>query len=251
MASPALNLLVPAPRALPADDAEATLAELYSHEPGVLRVNMVSSVDGAAWGASHRSADINDDADFRVFRVLRALADVVLVGAGTARMERYDHVTRPEGLEHLAPSDAPLAMAVVTRSGQVPPSTLGGERLPFVVTGKEGAEVARASVPEENVLVHGEDRVDLGAALADLADRGLTRVLSEGGPHLLGSLLAADLVDELCVTTSALLEGPLPGRIVAGGDAADEPFAGQRPARLGHLLHDAEAGTLLARWIVD
>ena len=122
MASPALHLLVPAPRPVPVDDAEAVLAGLYAHEPAVLRANMVSAVDGAAWGATHRSADINDDADFRVFRVLRALADVVLVGAWTARAERYDQVARPEDLTHLAPSDAPLRLAIVTRTGVLPPS---------------------------------------------------------------------------------------------------------------------------------
>lgn len=248
---PALNLLVPTARPVPADDAEALLAELYTHAPGLLRTNMVSAVDGAAWGASHRSADINDDADLRVFRVLRALADVVLVGAGTARAERYDQVARPEGLAHLAPSDEPLRLAVVTRSGVLPPSVLDGDLPPLVITGAAGAEVARGSVPQENVLVHGHDGPDLAPALGDLADRGFTRVLSEGGPHLLGSLLAADLVDELCLTTTGRLEGPLPGRIVAGGEAPGESLATQRPARLGHLLHDPEAGTLLARWSLD
>lgn len=251
MVSPALNLLVPGPRPVPADDGEAILAGLYAHDPGVLRANMVNAVDGAAWGASHRSADINDAADLRVFRVVRALSDVVLVGAGTARAERYDQVARPDGLAHLAPSDEPLRLALVTRSGVLPPSVLHGDLPPFVITGAAGAEAAASSVPEENVLVHGDEGPVLGPALADLADRGLTRVLTEGGPHLLGALLATDLLDELCLTTTALLEGPLPGRIVAGGEAPGEPLAGQRPAQLAHLLHDPEAGTLLARWTLD
>jgi len=251
MASPALHLLVPAPRPVPVDDAEAVLAGLYAHEPAVLRANMVSAVDGAAWGATHRSADINDDADFRVFRVLRALADVVLVGAGTARAERYDQVARPEDLTHLAPSDAPLRLAIVTRTGVLPPSALDGDLPPLVITGAAGAEVARTAVPAENLLVHGEETPDVARALDALARRGLTRVLAEGGPHLLGSLLAAGLLDELCLTTTPLLEGPLPGRIVAGGEAPGESLAGQRAARLAHLLHDPEAGTLLARWTLE
>ncbi|WP_425956994.1 dihydrofolate reductase family protein [Xylanimonas sp. McL0601] len=245
MAAPDLNLLVPDPRPVPADDAEAALAELYRHEPGVVRANMVSSVDGAAWGATHLSGDLNDAADYRVFRVLRALADIVVVGAGTARTERYDQVARPDGLAHLAPSDAPLRLALVTRSGAVPPSTTVGDRPPLIITGSAGAEVARSVVPAENVLVHGTDAPDLRSALGELADRGLTRVLTEGGPHLLASLLAAGVLDELCLTTTALLEGPLPGRIVAGGEAMP-----QRAATLGHLLHDPAAHTLLARWIL-
>ena len=85
-------------------------------------------------------------------------------------------------------------------------------------------------------------------ALARHRRRRRGRPLTEGGPHLLGALLAADLLDELCLTTTPLLEGPLPGRIVAGGESPGEPLATQRPARLAHLLHDPESGTLLARW---
>ncbi|PZR53841.1 deaminase [Xylanimonas oleitrophica] len=252
MVLPDLTQLVPQVRPLPADDGEEELAALYSHEPGMLRANMVASVDGAAWGPDHRSGSINDDADFRVFRLLRAVADVVLVGAGTARAEGYDQIGRPAGLEHLAPAgSAPLRLALVTRTGQVPPSCLPGEVPPLVVTGEAGAALARTVVPAENVLVHGDQAPDLAAALADLAARGLSRVLTEGGPHLLGSLLAADLVDELCLTTTALLEGPAPGRVVAGADVPGGRTAGQRRARLGHLLHDPQAGTLLARWRLD
>ena len=245
MAAPDLNLLVPEPRPVPADDGEAVLAELYRHEHGVVRANMVSSVDGAAWGASHLSGDLNDAADFRVFRVLRALADVVVVGAGTARAERYDQVARPPELTHLAPSEALLQLAVVTRTGQVPPSTTSGDRPPLVITGSAGAEVARAVVPDGNLLVHGTDEPDLRSAHDELAERGLTRVLNEGGPHLLAALLAAGVLDELCLTTASLLEGPLPGRIVAGGEAVL-----QRGATLAHLLHDPVTDTLLARWLL-
>ncbi len=77
--------------------------------------------------------------------------------------------------------------------------------------------------------------------MAELARRGLAQVLCEGGPHLFGSLLAADLVDELCLTVSPLLIGPGPGRIVAG-PGRSEPL----PMRLAHLL-EAD-GTLLTRY---
>jgi riboflavin biosynthesis pyrimidine reductase len=251
MTAPHLELLVPDARPVSDDDGEADLAALYRHEPGIVRANMVSSVDGAAWGATHRSGDINDAADARVFRVLRALADVVLVGAGTARAEGYDQLERPTELAHLAPPGGrPLQLAIVTRTGQVPASTLAGDRPPLVITGAAGAGAAAGTVPAGNVLVHGADAPELTAALADLAGRGLARVLTEGGPHLLGSLFAAGSVDELCLTTTAQLEGPLPGRIVAGGEATGEPVAAERRTRLGHLLHDPAAGTLLARWVV-
>ena len=79
-----------------------------------------------------------------------------------------------------------------------------------------------------------EDEVDIRAMLAQLAERGLTRVLCEGGPHLLGSLQAAQALDELCLTVSPALAGPGAGRITAG--VGVEP---QR-MRLAHVLTDDE-----------
>ncbi|MEK8228863.1 dihydrofolate reductase family protein [Oerskovia sp. M15] len=99
---------------------------------------MVSSVDGGAWGPDHRSGTINDAADWRVFRVLRALADVVLVGAGTARAEGYTALDVPRGLEHLRAGRGPLELAVVTRSGHLPASLATGDRPPLVVTDEHG-----------------------------------------------------------------------------------------------------------------
>ncbi|WP_426311692.1 dihydrofolate reductase family protein [Cellulosimicrobium sp. E-16] len=268
---PALDVLLPDPEHLPPDAREERLAALYAYGPPtrgahVVRANMVASVDGAAWGPDHRSGSINDDADWRVFRVLRALADVVLVGAGTARAEGYTALDRPRGLRHL--HDTPLELAIVTRSGRVPEALRRGERPPYVLTAPAGAATARADVPPDRVLVVGQDAVgaadggepgaavDLAAGLAALADRGLVRVLAEGGPTLLGDLLSADLVDELCVTTTPTVVGRGPGRIVAGTAASGTTALPPRGARLAHLLHSPDdrpgspAGTTAARWLL-
>ena len=92
------------------------------------------------------------------------------------------------------------------------------------------------------MIVAGEESVDFKAAVAALAERGHRRLLAEGGPHLLGELLAAGLLDELCLTTGPLLAGPGPGRIVAGGD----PAAGSLPLDLAHVL--VEDGFLFCRY---
>jgi riboflavin biosynthesis pyrimidine reductase len=264
-------VLLPGAAHLPPDPREERLAALYAYGPPsraahVVRANMVASVDGAAWGPDHRSGSINDDADWRVFRVLRALADVVLIGAGTARAEGYTVLDRPRGLRHL--HDAPLELAIVTRTGRVPEALVRGDRPPFVVTGPAGAPTARGDVPADRVLVVGQDAagardehergaaVDLAAGLAALAERGLARVLTEGGPTLLGDLLAADLVDELCVTTTPSVVGQGPGRIVAGAAPSGTTALPPRGARLAHLLHSPEdrpgspAGTTAARWLL-
>ncbi|WP_435735784.1 dihydrofolate reductase family protein [Cellulosimicrobium sp. PMB13] len=259
---PPLDVLLPAPRRLDPDPREDALAALYADEPPsrgpwTVRANMVTSIDGAAWGPDQRSGSINDDADWRVFRVLRALADVVLVGAGTARAEGYTALGRPRGLTHLRA--APLELALVSRTGHVPERLVAADRPPFVLTAAAGADAARSVLPDDRVVVVGDAQVDLAAGLQVLADLGLRRVLTEGGPTLLGALLRADLVDELCVTTTPGIVGPGPGRIVAG-DVPAGPQQGvpvlPRGARLAHLLHSpharpgAPAGTTIARWLL-
>jgi hypothetical protein len=87
--------------------------------------------------------------------------------------------------------------------------------------------------------------VDVSAGLAQLAARGLTRVLCEGGPQLLGLLLQAAAVHELCATTAPVLVGGGPGRIVA-----PPPWDVTVPMHLAHLIHAPTTGTLLARWML-
>lgn len=215
-----------------------------------VRANMVSSLDGAATGPDERSGTINDEADHRVFSALRVLADVVLVGAGTARAERYGALTTPEPLRATRRAhgrDLELELAVVTASGRVPEQLLGADRPPLVVTVASCPTLAalRDRIGSDHVLVAGEQEVDLGAALERLADLGLASVLTEGGPHLLGDLLAADLVDELCLTwTPLLVGGPAPRTT-----RTDDWFTPVRRAR-PHLLLHAD-GTLLGRWVID
>lgn len=230
------------------DDDE--LLRLYPHPPGRVRANFVATVDGAATGDDGRSGTINDAADLRVFETLRSVADVVLVGAGTARTEGYGVLEVParlvparEGLG-LAPR---LELAVVTRSGILSERLLNAAHPPLVITHAACHHLAdlRERLGAERVLEHGEVEVDLGAAITALAARGLTRVLTEGGPHLFASLLGAGLVDELCLTTSPQLVGGHPPRIVA----AHEWYS---PPRSAHLeLVVTEGSTLFTRWALS
>jgi riboflavin biosynthesis pyrimidine reductase len=206
------------------------LAELYAapREPW-LRVNMVSTLDGSATGDTGKSGSINNSVDKQVFDQLRALADVIVVGAGTARIEGY------------RPTDRPLV--VVSRRGEVPQglrTAPSGSVLMATCGAAERLDEARELLGAEQVLVLGSHRVDLALLKEVLTDRGWSNVLSEGGPHLLRDLLASGAADELCAT--------LVPRLVAG----DRPRITQGPPidvplRL-HLLLEAE-GTLLGRWL--
>jgi len=252
---PALDVLLPLDlegRHLPTESGEVALGALLAPRTGrSVRANMVSTLDGGATGADHVSGSINGPADGRVFRVLRALADVVLIGAGTARAEGYSALGVPDGLAGLRAANglAPtLELAVVTRSGDLPPTLLGLDRPPLVVTRGSDPEVVarlRAELGDDRVVVAGDDEVDLAAALDHLADRGLRRVLAEGGPSLLADLLDAGLLDELFLTWSPTLVGG-PALRPTRSEHWFSPAICATPA---HLLH--ADGVLLGRWTID
>jgi len=94
--------------------------------------------------------------------------------------------------------------------------------------------------------VAGETRVDISQAIAALVSLGYREVLTEGGPHLLGQLTRAGLLDELCLTTSPLIAGGSASRIVVAPGAAGSPAAAQ-PLQVAHVL--ADAGFLLTRYV--
>jgi riboflavin biosynthesis pyrimidine reductase len=214
------------------DLSDAELAEAYavSSRPW-LRVNMISTVDGAATGPDGRSGGINNAADKRVFDTLRRLCDAVVVGAGTARDEGYRAGSKP--------------LVLVSRHGQVPVALRDappGSVLMATCAGAESLAETRSLLGDENVLVLGQYHVDLAALKRDLAERGFTHVLSEGGPHLLRDLLAEGVADELDWTVAPrLLAGEHP-RITAGPPV-------DVPLRMSLLL-EAD-GTLLGRWLVN
>lgn len=242
------------------DDLEA-LAAWYDHpaaEPdsGVaVRVNMVSSVDGAA-AADGATAAMATPADRAVFRVLRAVADVVLVGAGTARAENYGPASVPHGLRRWRrdrglPS-APVIVQV-TGSGRVHTGRgmFAEAGAAAVVTSSEDPDVLDRlrRLAGASGVIRARDPgggVDVTAALDALAERGWRRVLCEGGPTLLARMAAADLLDEWCVTTSPLAVPVRAPRITAGPDPDDGPTPAPRPLSLwGLAVHES---TVLARW---
>jgi riboflavin biosynthesis pyrimidine reductase len=193
-----------------------------------LRANFVSSADGAAY-IDGLSGGLSSPGDKQVFGILRVLTDVVLVGAGTARAEEYKPARQRPSLAALrAGRPAAPPIALVTRTlGLNLASPLFTETQPdartIVITCAASDDDLRAETAKvADVIVAGDEAVDLTAAVDALRERGLSRVLCEGGPHLFGDLAAAGLVDELCLSLSPTLAGPGASRIIAGShlDAA-------------------------------
>ncbi|HEX6523389.1 MAG TPA: pyrimidine reductase family protein [Streptosporangiaceae bacterium] len=228
--------------------SDAELAGLYAFPDGrVVRANMVASADGAATLAG-ASAGLSSAADRRVFMLNRALADVILVGANTARIEHYGPARASESWRHLRegrPATPPIAV-VTARLDLDPASPLIAGAPPaartIVITTSRAPEDVRAEVARHaDVIVAGEVAVDPKAAIAALYDRGHQHILTEGGPGLLSQLVDAGLIGELCLTIAPLLAGPGAPRILAGA-----PMPEALPLSLVHTLEDA--GFLLCRY---
>ncbi len=264
----ARRLSEPAP-GLAGEAALTALAALYPYpETGEqasrpwVRANMISSADGAAT-VHGRSGGLGGSADRAVFSVLRSLADVILVGAGTARIEQYRPVQLAEARPALRAGRPPAPpIAVVTRqlTGLDPAGPLlatePGQARTIVFTTEAAPAGLRAQAARvADVIVAGPDLVRPDAIIGALAERGYRRVLTEGGPRLLAQIVAADLLDELCLTVSPMLAGGWAGRIVtapppggARGARTGLPAQlGPTDLRLAHVLEDG--GHLLCRYL--
>ncbi len=250
------------PGEAPGDPATAAgaqaIAALYAYpdrpRPWV-RANMISSADGAA-ALDGRSGGLSGRADRAVFAVLRSLADVIMVGASTARTERYRQVRAREVWPALRGGRPPTPpIAVVSRGLSLDPADplLAGEPglAPTIVLTTSSAPAGRLESlrGKARVLTAGEASVQPAAAVEALGRLGYRRILAEGGPGLLGQLAGAGLLDELCLTISPVLAGGEAGRIVTAGGIRPGGPDPALPAgmTLAHVLEDE--GYLLCRYV--
>lgn len=204
------------------------LEEIYAYPENPdrpwVQVNFVASADGAV-EIDTTSAGLSHAADRRVFLLGRDLADVILVGAGTARAENYRGVVagakRLERRRRLGFAGVP-PIAVVTRTADLDPASrlFTETAVPPIVVTTDGADTRALEAAGAEILRAGDEDVDLARALDLLAARGLRRVDCEGGPGLFARLVAADLVDQLCLTVAPLLVAGTAGRIAAGAAPA-------------------------------
>ncbi len=209
------------------------LLDVYALEERMkrhLRINFISSADGAVTFSGHSGA-LGGPTDRLLLHVLRAMADVVVVGAGTVRAEGYGGLgatdedvawRRENGL-----SDVPALAVVSNRLNLAPGSDVFRRRdgRTIVLTHEAApADQVKALSEVADVIPCGSTHVEVPRALAELEFRGYTQILSEGGPHLFGSMLAADLVDEVCLTISPKFVAGDADRIAASAAQLDRDF---------------------------
>ncbi|MCU1454439.1 MAG: Pyrimidine reductase riboflavin biosynthesis-like protein [Acidimicrobiales bacterium] len=211
-------------------------------------VNMIASVDGGT-AVDGVSGGLGGPSDRLVFSAIRSAADVILAGAATVRAEGYGppRTSVARQAERTARGQPPHPrVAVVSRSLGIdlagPLFTEGGR--PVVITIADAdPERLTACRTVADVLTAGVGSVDLLDALAQLAAAGVQTVLAEGGPAINGQLVAAGVIDEVCLTTAPVLLGGSSARIAHG------PPATPTPLRLAHVLHGADDDLLFLRYV--
>jgi riboflavin-specific deaminase-like protein len=233
----------------PLDDVD--LFATYGTGPAV-RLGMVTSLDGAATDEEGWTNRLGGEADRTVFRTLRALADGIMVGAGTIRTGRQGpHRLGPEYAARRRAHtghEGPAPLVVVSRTMRLDWTlpVFTAARVPTIVltTAAGATDKAGAAPPPDldvTVLAVGDTEVDLPTGIELLRARfGLSHLLCEGGPTLATALLDAGLVDELCLTLAPTLLG----------DASAHRLVPGLPKRVELTLrqiceHD---GTLLLRY---
>ncbi len=220
---------------------EADLAQEYAF-PAVsrgtwIRSVFVSSLDGAAT-SDGRSGALGNDADRTLFALLRGLADVVLVGAQTARMERYGPVKPGRVWGDVRAGRPPTPpMAIISRWLELDPASPLFRQAPdyarTIVLTCEAAPKQRLDALRgaAELIIAGDEQVDLAEAVRQLAGRGYRHISCEGGPRVLGQLAGAGLLDELCLTLSPTLLAGTAARITSGA-----PIPGGLAMRLAGVL---------------
>lgn len=204
-------------------------------------MGMISSFDGSAT-VDDGSTGLGGPPDRAVFRALRAVADLVVVGASTARAEQYHAVRLPNELlswrqeRGLTPTPR---VAIVSNSLDLALTSSLVESRPIILTSAASAADRRAAMARfADVIVAGDERVDFDVAMGALRERGVERVTLEGGPEVNAQF--ADLLDEACVTIAPLLVGGDGPRIVHG-------HADSREASLNRVIVSADF--LLLRYL--
>ncbi len=234
----------------PVCDEAVDLGAIYrppSLAHGFWRTNMVTTVNGAV-EVGGVSRPLSSGADRKTFQVIRAFADAVVIGRGNAIAEGYTSLAAPN-----LPEEIPMATAaapklvVVARSldGLATAPLAGSDKQVVIATSAarrdEAEHLAQSFKVEPSFLFLGESEIEMGLLRSTLSDLGYRSVVCEGGPTLLGLLLAGGAIDEICLTIT-----PLAAPSHHGGPFGAGGGFGLIQLKLSSVLE--EDGTLLYRY---
>jgi riboflavin biosynthesis pyrimidine reductase len=245
---------------LPSFKLPAELSRLHGGDLGFdeprLYANFVSTLDGVvsipSLPQSNRLVSMGSDADHFLMGLLRAFADVVLIGSGTLRATPRG-TWRPEKAypaagdafaelrRRLGKAEAP-EVAILSGSGSIDPTHPVLESGALVLTSIAGAERLEGRLPSAARVVPlgDEAKIDVTLVVKTLRSRGHRLILSEAGPHTFGALLEGGVVDELFLTLSPLLLGDAEAprfQLVEGADLLPFDVRGQLSSVRRHGGH--------------
>lgn len=200
--------------------AELELGDRATADRPYTIANMIEAVDGRG-SFDGRSSALGDDGDKQVFRALRSICDVVLVGTGTLATEHYGRLVRDADVQAARERGGLAAqplLCTVTRSGHIPPGIplLADPDARMVIYSGAAVDLADAAASVQVITVD-PSRLSVASALHDLRARARARVvLCEGGPTVLGQLIGYRALDELFLTFAGKLAGGTGPAIVSG-----------------------------------
>jgi riboflavin biosynthesis pyrimidine reductase len=193
-----------------------------------VRTNFVTTLDGAAHDTDGVTASLGGETDTALFAHLRSIADVILVGAGTARIERYS-------------PDSPKPIVLVSRRLDIPDRLQVPGVTVVTTTDAPADRIAALRDAGVEVIPRGEIVVDWASVLDAFAARGWLKINCEGGPSLHGELITQNLVDDLCLTVAPVL---------TAGDAPRIAHSQHAVAVNLQLAHAVPVGDVLfTRWV--
>jgi 2,5-diamino-6-(ribosylamino)-4(3H)-pyrimidinone 5'-phosphate reductase len=193
-------------------------------------VNYATSEDGRIAYAGGKRARLSSPEDLRRVQAMRAASDAILVGVGTVVLDdpslsvHWEMLDRPE-------SRSPTRVVVDSR-GRTPSGArvLDGS-IPTIVATTDRS--TRTFPPGVETIVAGRERVDLGALFERLHERGIRRLMVEGGTGILTSVLRAGLFDRLTVYHAPVVIGGLTAPTVASGRETEDAEGAVRLALVG------------------
>ena len=174
-------------------------------------LKLAVSADGKAALAGRRPAVITGEEARARVHLMRAMSDAIVTGIGTALADDPLLTCRLPGMENRSPLRVvldpelklPTGSRLAASAREVPVWVIGGPNI---------SDDRRAALENLGVQVFrtraGDNGIDLPAVMQLLGDRGITRLMVEGGPRIAASFLKADLVDEAALLRSRQPIGP-------------------------------------------
>jgi 2,5-diamino-6-(ribosylamino)-4(3H)-pyrimidinone 5'-phosphate reductase len=211
-------------------------------------VNAAISADGKLASRHREQLRISGDSDFARVDRLRAESDAIMVGVGTVladdpSLTRFDR-------DHRDDHSGVPARVVADSEGRTPTdaSLFAGDAPTYVLTSEAAAtdRLDRFRDVGATVIVVGEERVDLTAALTELEHAGIETLMVEGGGELIFSLFKGGLVDALSVYVGALVIGGRASPTLVDGEGFVDDF----PELTLIDVERLDSGVLL-RWRVE